>query len=94
MSSNLRTCAALFAVAAAGTLALPAAAEEMKFMAELTGEAQVPPVETAATGMADVTVDTEAMSVSWMLTYEGLHGGEPTAAHFHGPARPEESWST
>lgn len=91
MSSHIRTCSALLALACAGTLALPAAAEEMKFMAELTGQAEVPPVETEATGMADVTVDTEAMTVSWMVTYEDLEGGEPTAAHFHGPATPEET---
>lgn len=59
-------------------------------MAELSGEAQVPPVETEAMGMSDVTVDSEAMTVSWMVTYEGL-SGEPVAAHFHGPATPEET---
>jgi hypothetical protein len=71
-------------------LALPAAAEEMKFMAELTGAAQVPPVETEAMGMADVTVDTEAMTVTWRMMHEGL-SGDPVAAHFHGPATPEEN---
>ncbi len=84
-----RTATALLALASA-TLALPAAAEEIKFMAELSGAAQVPPVETEAMGMADVTVDTEAMTVSWRLVYEGL-SGEPVAAHFHGPATPEET---
>lgn len=59
-------------------------------MAELTGTAQVPPVETEAMGMADVTVDTEAMTVTWMITREGL-SGEPVAGHFHGPATPEET---
>lgn len=90
MTFPTRICTALLALAAAGTLALPAAAEEMKFMAELTGAAQVPPVETAATGMADVTVDTTAMTISWMVTYEGL-SDDPVAGHFHGPATPEET---
>ena len=90
MTFHARTRTALVALAAAGTFALPAAAEEMAFMSELSGDAQVPPVETEAMGLADVTVDSEAMTVSWMVTYEGL-SGEPVAAHFHGPATPEET---
>jgi len=85
-----RTTTALLALAATGALALPAAAEEMKFMAELSGAAQVPPVETEAMGMADVTVDTEAMTVTWSLAHQGL-SGDAVAAHFHGPATPEET---
>lgn len=90
MTASFRTATALLALAATGALALPTSAEEMNLMAELTGEAQVPPVETEAMGMADVTVDTEAMTVTWTLAYEGL-SGEPVAAHFHGPATPEET---
>ena len=70
--------------------ALPAAAEELKFMAALSGEAQVPPVETEAVGMADITVDTESMTLRWQMVYDGLTG-EPVAAHFHAPAGPEET---
>ena len=90
MTVTARTYTAVLALASAGAFALPAAAEEMKFMAELTGAAQVPPVETEATGMADITVDTEAMTISWMVTYEGL-SADPVAGHFHGPATPEET---
>jgi hypothetical protein len=90
MTFHARTRTALVVLAAAGPFALPAAAQEVVFMAELSGAAQVPPVETEATGMADVTVDGEAMTVSWLVTYEGL-SGEPVAAHFHGPATPEET---
>lgn len=78
------------ALAALSIFALPAAAEEMTFMAELTGEAQVPPVETEARGMADIIVDTEAMTVTWRISHEGLYGA-PIAGHFHGPASPEEN---
>lgn len=78
------------ALAALGFFALPAAAEEVKYMAELTGEAQVPPVDTEARGMADITVDTDAMTVTWRITHEGLSGA-PIAGHFHGPASPEEN---
>ncbi len=90
---TLTTRTALLALVAGGAFALPAAAqahEGTPFMAQLSGEAQVPPVETEGMGMADVTVDTEAMTVSWRLVYEGL-SGEPVAAHFHGPATPEET---
>jgi cytochrome c553 len=77
-------------LAALSIFALPAAAEEMTFIAELTGEAQVPPVETEARGMADITVDTEAMTVTWRISHEGLSSA-PIAGHFHGPASPEEN---
>lgn len=87
MSWTARATAALILASAS---AIPAAAEEMKFMAELTGAAQVPPVETEGMGMADVTVDTEAMTVTWTVEYQDLTG-EPVAAHFHGPATPEET---
>jgi len=79
----------LLALAVTGLLS-PAAAEQMMFHADLTGSAQVPPVDTAATGTADVTVDSDAMTVTWTVTAEGL-SGDPVAAHFHGPASPEET---
>lgn len=60
------------------------------FTVVLSGAAQVPPVDIAATSTADVTVVPEAMTVSWMVTAEGL-SGDPVAAHFHGPASPEEN---
>lgn len=90
MTLHALTRTALLALASAGVLALPAAAQETAFMAELSGAAQVPPVQTDAMGTADVTLDAEAMTVSWTITYEGL-SGEPVAAHFHGPASPEET---
>ncbi len=84
-----RVSATLLAFAATGLLS-PAWAEQMMFHADLSGAAQVPPVDTAATGTADVTVDSEAMTVSWTIAYDGL-SGDPVAAHFHGPASPEET---
>jgi len=77
-------------IAACAMLALPALAEEMKFTADLTGAAGVPPTESTATGTADVTVDTDAKTVSWVVTVEGL-SGDATAAHIHGPATVDES---
>lgn len=88
MPRFVRASTTLMALAATGLLS-PAFAQDM-YGAELTGAAQVPPVETAATGTAEVTVDAEAMTLSWTVTAEGL-SGDPVAAHFHGPASPEET---
>ena len=62
-----------------------AQAEMMMFTTALTGAAQVPPVDSAATGTVELKVDTEAKTVAWVVTTEGL-SGEPTASHIHGPA--------
>ena len=86
MFSNTRASTAVLALAAA-VVALPAAAQEVKFMADLQ---PVEGVDSQGMGMADVTVDTEAMTVTWTMMAEGLTG-EAGAAHFHGPATPEET---
>lgn len=67
-----------------------AAAEEVQSAAELSGAEEVPPVETGATGAADVTYDTETMELTWTAEFSGL-SGPATAAHFHGPAAPGEN---
>ena len=84
--------ASLAAIAAAGLLlfAAPAYAEMLNMSAELTGAAEVPPNDSAATGMLEATYDTETMMLTWTVTYDGLTG-EATAAHFHGPAAPDET---
>jgi hypothetical protein len=66
-------------------LAGPALAETVTFEVPLSGQNQVPPVDTAGTGLLVATFDTETRLLSWTITYEGLTGA-PTAAHFHGPA--------
>ncbi|WP_246040420.1 CHRD domain-containing protein [Roseovarius arcticus] len=78
------------AVAACTALAIPAHAEMLTYTTDLTAEAEVPPAESSATGTADVTVDTEAKTVSWTVTYDGLTG-DATAAHIHGPAAEGEN---
>lgn len=79
-------------IVALGFLAAASAglAEEMKFEAELKGSEEVPPVETGATGTADVTYDTESKNLTWTIEQSGL-SGDVTAAHFHGPAAPGEN---
>ena len=65
-------------------------AEEMKLKAELAGGQEVPAVETAATGTADVTYNSDTMELTYSVTFDGL-SGSATAAHFHGPAAPGEN---
>ena len=57
------------------------AAETVQLKADLKGST------AAATGNATVTYDTASKQVTWRITYSGL-SGNPTAAHFHGPAQP------
>ena len=70
--------------------AATAQAEMMKFTTEMTGTAAVPPTDSAATGTAEVTLDTEAKTVTWVYTHTGL-SGDMTAAHIHGPATVTEA---
>ena len=84
-NSGVAAAMAVSMMFAAGT----AQAEMMKFTAELTGTATVPPTDSAATGTAEVTLDTEAKTVTWVYTHEGL-SGDMTAAHIHGPATATE----
>jgi len=60
-------------------------AEKTAFTADLKGASQVPPVDTAGAGKADVTYDDAGKTLTWTITYSGL-SGPVTAAHFHGPA--------
>jgi hypothetical protein len=79
------------AAAAALFLTIPmAAAEVVQFKAELSGAKEVPATDSTGTGSADVTLDTDTKKLSWKVSQQGL-SGEPTAAHFHGPAEPTEN---
>ncbi len=73
-------CLAGIAAWVAPTLAAP-----VSFKVPLTGAQQVPPVQTAATGTADLTYDPATRVVTWNVSYSGLSGAA-TMAHFHGPA--------
>jgi hypothetical protein len=65
--------------------AAPSLAGPVSFQVAMTGPQQVPPVETAATGKAQITYDPATRVVTWNVSYDGL-SGPPTMAHFHGPA--------
>jgi hypothetical protein len=73
-------CAAIVAVWAVASQAAPES-----FKVALTGAQQVPPVETAGKGTADVTYDPATRVLTWSVSYEGL-SAPATMAHFHGPA--------
>lgn len=53
--------------------------------AQLAGASEVPPVMSAGTGTAALTLDAAGVVLSWTVTFSGL-SGPVTAAHFHGPA--------
>ncbi len=63
----------------------PVFAEVLTFKAVLDGASQSPKVDTKATGTADIKVDTDAKTITWMIKSKDLTG-PVTMAHFHGPA--------
>lgn len=71
---------------AAGLLvmAVPAAvlAADEVFKAQLTGGAEVPPVNANGTGNATVTIADNESSISWDISYSGLTG-DAAAGHIH-----------
>lgn len=84
---HIRTVPAIAATAIALLLATPAYAELVNFSATLSGSEEVPPNDSAGSGTVEATFDTDSKVFTWTITYEGLTG-DPTAAHFHGPADP------
>ena len=88
---RIQTTGVVAAIAATMLFAASAAqAEMMKFTATLTAAAAVPANDSAATGTAEVTLDTEAKTVTWTYANTGL-SGDMTASHIHGPASATES---
>ena len=65
--------------------ASPARAEQARLSANLDGVSEIPSVESPATATATVLFDKDTGMVSWDVYWSGL-SGDPTAAHFHGPA--------
>jgi hypothetical protein len=62
-----------------------AAAAPMTFSVPLSGAEQVPPVQTAGKGTAELTYDPDTRTISWNVSFSDL-SGPATMAHFHGPA--------
>ncbi len=60
-------------------------ADPVSFSVALSGAEEVPPVQTAGSGVAELTYDPATRTVKWTIAYSGL-SGTATMAHFHGPA--------
>jgi hypothetical protein len=86
----MRRAAILLAIIA--LLAAPAAVlAQNEVTADLTGDAETPPVATDATGSANVVISDDGSSISFEVTFEDLSGdGTATMAHIHyGPDQSE-----
>ena len=80
---------ALVGLALAGT-AFTALAAQVNLSAMLTGTEEVPANTSPGTGTLEATYDSDSNVLNYTVTYSGLTG-DPTAAHFHGPAAPGEN---
>ena len=56
-----------------------------KLTATLSSASEVPPINSKASGEADVRIDVKDYKLSWTIKYSDL-SGVVTGAHFHGPA--------
>jgi hypothetical protein len=50
---------------------------------ELSGYQENPDVSTGATGSFEATIDDDAQTITYELTYSGIEGGTASAAHIH-----------
>jgi CHRD domain len=80
------------------TTAAEGQGKTITFNVPLSGEEQVPPVDTQGKGTAAISYDPSTRGVSWNITYHGL-ASNVTMAHFHGPAAggknaPVQVWLT
>ena len=70
-------------------LTLPAcdmpSSDDAKLTATLSAASEVPPVNSKASGEADVRINVKDYKLSWNIKYSDL-SGVVTGAHFHGPA--------
>lgn len=64
-----------------------AGATVYEYCATIDGLQETPPVATPASGTGTFTIDTDANTLSYNITYSGLIGTE-TAAHIHGYCGP------
>ena len=83
-SISRRALMLLAGLALAGTVTLAQAAP-VSFTVPLSGDQQVPPVQTPGSGTANLTYDSSTHVVTWNITFSGLTS-QATMAHFHGPA--------
>ncbi len=79
-----------YAVLAGCASQSPALESVQLYEASLAGAQEVPPVATAASGRAELRYESRSSLLQWRITHAGL-SGPITAAHFHGPATPEQN---
>lgn len=84
ISMSRRALVVLAGLACAGAISLAQAAP-VSFSVPLTGDQQVPPVQTSGSGKADFTYDADTHVITWNITFSGLSSAA-TMAHIHGPA--------
>lgn len=65
--------------------AASASAASVKFNADLTPAAEVPPTKSTGSGEANVTLDTATHEITYDVTYKGFSSAV-AAGHIHGPA--------
>jgi hypothetical protein len=85
ISAIPRTATALLAAALALLLTAGLAlAAEQTFTATLSGDNELPPVDTEATGEATIVIDVEALSVCWEMSAANLEEDDAfTVSHIH-----------
>jgi len=77
-SLPLRLAIALVALA---VMAAPVAASDFRFVAPMSGDNEVPPVDTSATGVATFKLSGDATELSWRLIAANIQN--VTQAHIH-----------
>ena len=86
--ANHWVCVKALGAATFGLLIMTAAAaraEVVKLQADLKGTNEVPPNNSAGSGKAEATYDTETKTLTYTVTFAGL-SGPAMGAHFHGPS--------
>lgn len=86
MNGHTRVWRSVAVVAALVSMAVPVEAQQKQWVGAFAGTSEVPPNSSPATGWADVFLSGHFLTVNVM--WQGLIGGNPTAAHIHCCAAP------
>lgn len=83
-TTSRRTAGHLLAIAVSLVMAgAPAIAGDLHFVGHLQGSQEVPPVDTLASGLAQVTVNGERTAIHFVLDVAGIDPAAITMAHIH-----------
>lgn len=75
----------LLAAAVSAAFVGTASAATVNYTATLSGNREIPKIDTKGKGKLTATFDTVSKALTYTLTFDGL-SGPATAAHLHGPA--------